>query len=206
VKIFGITTRWVTPTKQEIQKGELLKKRGDFRRLRIGEPGILYMIIWNVICVGPLILDMFLVSMFSDKNFDLIWLAVPLAQLYVGSLFHELMHGIPYWDERERITISLFWKWLFIGGHLSARGAIQYEKYQKSLWLPIAPGIAMGIFALASLPIANPWVTQFFFFASLIIIAAGGVDIYWSCRIRKLGNKAKYYDHGRSLDIVWKEN
>lgn len=205
MKIFGITTRWVTSIKQETQKGEALKKRGAFRRLRIGDPGILYSIIWYAFWVGLLLLDMIIMLVFSGKEFGLIWLGVPLAQLFIGTLFHELLHGIPYWDEREKMTISLFRKLFFIGGHISTRGAVQYERLQTSLWMPIVPGVLMGILAFASLPLANPWITQFLLFASLMIIPSGGTDILWSVRIIKIGNQAKYYDRGRSLDIVWKE-
>lgn len=205
MNIFGINFQWIEGERIITTKGKILKKRGPFKRLRIGEATQFYYFLWNVLLAGPLVVNILLLSLFSEKDFDLIWLGVPVAQFYLGPIYHELMHAIPLWRIRERITILLFRKAVVIGGQLSVKGEIEYAAFQRSLWAPMLPGFVLVLFFFLSIGWGNPWLTQFFLFSGLIVVGGGGVDAYWSWVIHKYGPQAKYFDHGRYLDIVWKE-
>lgn len=204
MELLGIEIHWVRKLGAEITKGDRLKERGPFRRLRIGEPRTLYSVVLIALLIAPMVVDIS-VAGYSTNAFELLWLSAAATAIYIGVIVHEIMHALPYWGFREKAKIFIYPKVIFIGGYLSVQGAIPYQKLQESLWMPMWMGAALGILTAVSYLMGNPWTTQFLLMVSLLSLSAGGSDVYWSWRIHKFGSAAKYYDRGRNLDIVWKE-
>lgn len=202
MKIDNLTVRWDTAPKSETMRERTIQWE-RFRWRRLGRPGIGFGVVWVGLILIPIAIGIVISGL--DAATPLL-LCATAGAIYIGVPLHELAHAIPYWRYRERVAIHLYYKKpIFISGYTSMTGSVPYQALQKSLWAPIWIALSIVGCAVMGYLAGQPTGAAFLLYLGVLDLAACGYDLHWSWQIRRYGDRAKYFDRGAGLDIVWEE-
>ena len=138
-----------------------------------------------------------------------IYLIATLIYTNICVWLHEHLHCLAFWGTtpENRTHISFRRKYiLFLNGHYRVRGPIDYRIARRALLAPLVLSAGLvGVGVLGNLILPGWWLPV------LLAMATAGLidmthDLYMFSQIRGIGEKGRYWDTGRELEVVWKEN
>lgn len=139
-------------------------------------------------------------------NFLAIYLIAALLYTNLGVWLHEKLHCLAYQGTAHETHIVFQRKYfLFLNGHYRVRGAINYRNMRRALLAPFFLSIGLMVVGLiGNLALPGWWLPI------LLSLAVAGIidmthDLYMYMKIRSIGNKGKYWDTGKELEVVWKD-
>jgi hypothetical protein len=137
----------------------------------------------------------------------IIYLAAAILYTNLGVWAHEQLHCLAFrgTTPKHRTQIVFGRKYgLFLNGHYRVRGAIEYQVMRRALLAPLILSVGLSVVGwLGSFVLPGWWLPM------LLTLAMAGVidmthDFYMVVRIRVIGDKGKYWDNGKELEVVWK--
>jgi len=139
-------------------------------------------------------------------NFLAIYLIAAPLYTNLGVWLHEKLHCLAYQGTGHETHIVFQRKiFLFLTGHYRVRGAVNCRNMSRALLAPFFQSIGLVVVGL----IGNLGLPGWWLPISLSLAAAGIIDmthdLYMCLKIRSIGNKGKYWDTGKELEVVWKD-
>jgi hypothetical protein len=131
-----------------------------------------------------------------------------ITYMNLGVWIHEQLHyrGLLQLEKRNQAKIVYIRKYiLMLSGYYSVIGHLNYPMMKEALLGPIY----ISLFSTAAGVLGNFFLPRWWL-PLLLTIAIYGIvdmttDLYWYERIRRIGEKGKYWDKGRELHVVWKQ-
>ena len=125
----------------------------------------------------------------------------------LGVWIHEQLHCLAFrgTTPENRTHISFSRKYiLFLNGHYQVKGAINYPIARRALLAPFVLSVGLSVVGLLGNLILPGW-----WLPILLTMAVAGMidmthDFYMYSQIRGIGEKGKYWDTGKELEVVWK--
>ncbi len=201
--------------RRKMMKGIEIKKRNGYYWMRIGSADKIFI---NTIMIIATILIIYLtywafqeIPNNSRRLSTMLFIYGVTGILYMnlGVWIHEQLHylGLSGLEKRNHVKIVYIRKCiLLLSGYYRVIGQLNYQMIKKALLSPLYT-------SLASITIG---VIGYFFFPRwwlplMLTIAIYGIidmttDIYWYKSIRNIGEKGKYWDRGRELHVVWRQD
>ena len=141
-------------------------------------------------------------------NFVGIYVVAAILYMNVGVWFHEQLHCLAFrgttYEKRTHITYHRKYL-LMLSGYYRVDGAVSYWIMRRALLGPLILSIGLLIMGWLGNYILPGWWLP----VSMTIAVAGLVDMthdfYMYLQIRLIGEKGKYWDTGKELEVVWKE-
>jgi hypothetical protein len=195
-------------------KGIEIRNKNEYQWARIGSAdGQFIFIILSFSIFSVIVLTYFLFQSLPDSEWRIITLlliygVIGIVYINLGVWLHEQLHYLGFWGlyKKHHVTITYFRKYIFIlGGHYSVLGPLPYKIMKRALLGPIVFIIScliLGYIGSLFLPV---WWLLIFLTLAIIGLADMTTDIYWFTIIMNIGEKAKYWDKGRELHVVWKK-
>lgn len=126
----------------------------------------------------------------------------------LGVWLHEQLHCLAFrgTTPERRTHINFSRKYiLFLNGHCRVKGAIDYRTNRRALLAPFVLSVALAAIGFFGNLILSGW-----WFPILLSMAVTGLidmthDFYMYSQIRVVGEKGKYWDTGKYMEVVWKE-
>lgn len=141
--------------------------------------------------------------------FVALYIVAAVLYLNLGVWVHEQLHGMPYRRMKREKRLQIVYQRTYVlalHGYCRMYGAIGYQVLRRSLLGPL--GLVIGwliVGWLGSFILPGWW---FPLLATLAVVSALDMvhDFYWLLQVREIGEKGKYWDTGRELEVVWKES
>jgi drug/metabolite transporter (DMT)-like permease len=141
-------------------------------------------------------------------NFLSIYFIAAIIYTNIGVWLHEQLHCLAFWGTapENRTHISFSRKYiLFLNGHYRVKGAIDYRINRRALLAPVVLSVSLTVVGFLGNPVLPSW-----WLPILLTMAVAGLidmtqDFYMYSQIRVIGEKGKYWDTGKYLEVVWKE-
>ena len=127
----------------------------------------------------------------------------------LGVWIHEQLHyiGLSRLNRRNRTKIVYIRKnILMLSGYYSVIGQLNYQMMKQALLGPIYISListTIGVIGYFFLP---RWWLPLMLSIAIYGIIDMTTDLYWYKSIRIIGEKGKYWDKGRELHVVWKQD
>jgi hypothetical protein len=144
---------------------------------------------------------------FRWLSFTAVYLTAGLVYTNPGVWLHEHLHCLVYRGrERNRTNIHFSRrKFFFLDGHYRVQGSIDYLTNRHALLMPI---ILVAAFVLLGL--SGNWFLPGWWLPVMLTLAAASLmdmihDFYMVLKIRQIGENGKYWDTGKYMEVVWKE-
>ena len=194
-------------------QGTIRKQRCGFHWMRIGFAERSF----SVPYLGALISIIVLLSIWIvgelPKNglrwalFAAVYLTSGLIYSNLGVWLHEHLHCLAYrGGEKNRTTIHFSRRFfLFLDGHYQVQGPIDYRTNKRALFAPAflaAAWVLLGIAGNLFLP--GWWLPVMLTLAALSLMDMIH-DFYMLLKMKPVGDKGKYWDTGKYMEVVWKE-
>ena len=119
---------------------------------------------------------------------------------------HEQLHCLAFRGTSHETKIFFERRYfLFLNGHYQVKGAINYTIMRRAFLAPVILSIGLIVVGLFGNLVLPGW-----WLPILLTMAIAGLidmthDFYMYSQIRVIGNKGKYWDTGRYMEVVWKE-
>lgn len=141
-------------------------------------------------------------------NFLVIYFIAAIMYTNFGVWFHEQLHCLAHRDTKpENRTLIKFNRKniLFLNGYYKVKGSINYRINRRALLAPFVLSIGLAVVGLIGNLILPDW-----WLPVLLSMAVAGMidmthDFYMYSIIRAIGEKGKYWDTGKYMEVVWKE-
>jgi hypothetical protein len=195
-------------------QGTSLKRKWGYKWMRIGYADARFSTAITLAAVAGMIsLAYWAYRELADTGWPLvkllaIYFIAAILYLNLGVWLHEQLHCLPYRGGGPQPRTHIFFERKFIlalSGHYRVTGAANYRIQRRALLAPLALGMTLSVGgALGSFVLPGWWLPV------LLTIAVASLwdmthDFYMVLKIRPIGEKGKYWDTGRELDVVWKE-
>ncbi len=195
-------------------EGTLQEQKSGYRWMRIG---FLPSRAANIVKLAFLIaaLGLAVWSYLELPNSDWRWanlvglyLVAALAYINAGVWLHEQLHclGLPSDVRAGRTHITYERKHLLIlGGYYSVKGPLTFQSASHALLGPLWFSLGLLVIGcVGSLILPGWWLPLLL---SLVIVSLFDMihDLYMYSQIRRIGDKGKYWDRGKVLEVVWKD-
>jgi len=195
-------------------KGMEIRNRGVYRWARIGSADGQFTFIilsFSIILIIGLTYIMF--QSLPENEWRIITLfiiygLIGVIYMNLGVWLHEQLHYFSFWGlhKKHQVKITYFRKYILVlGGHYSVLGPMTNKVMKRVLLCPLVLVIfciLIGYIGSFFLPI---WWLPLLLTLAVIGLVDMTTDIYWYMKIQNISDKAKYWDKGRELHIVWKE-
>jgi hypothetical protein len=198
---------------EEQMQGTLQKERSGYRWMRIGFASdrfsilvklgstftLIILAIWAYLEIPAtewrwaIFLVIYLVSAILYLNFG-VWLHEQLHCLGFSGSIHAKKAHITY--ERKHLLV--------LSGHYRVEGGISYQIASRALLGPLLLSIGLLVVGcLGSLVLPGWWMPLML---SMVIASLMDMihDFYMYSQIRLIGDKGKYWDRGKVLEVVWR--
>jgi len=119
---------------------------------------------------------------------------------------HEQLHCLAFRGTSHKTKIFFERRYLlFLNGHYQVKGAINYTIMRRAFLAPVILSIGLIVVGLFGNLVLPGW-----WLPILLTMAVAGLidmthDFYMYSQIRVIGNKGKYWDTGKYMEVVWKE-
>jgi hypothetical protein len=141
-------------------------------------------------------------------NFFVIYFTAAIMYTNFGVWLHEKLHCLAYrgTKPKNRTLIKFNRKSiLFLNGYYRVKGPINYRTNRRALLAPIVLSIGLAVVGFIGNLILPKW-----WLPVLLSTAVAGMidmthDFYMYSIIRVIGEKGKYWDTGKYMEVVWKE-
>jgi len=195
-------------------QGTLRKQKCGYQWMRVGHAAARFTIVIMLVSLAAMIvLALWVYREIPETEWHLIYfLAVyfvaALVYANLGVWLHEQLHCLAFRGtvHEKRTHIVYERKYLLaLSGHYRVTGAIDYRILVRALLDPLILVVSLLVVGwLGSFMLPGWWLPL------LVTMAVAGVldmthDFYWVSQIRLIGEKGKYWDTGRELEVVWKE-
>jgi hypothetical protein len=142
------------------------------------------------------------------SNFLSIYLIATMIYTNLGVWLHEQLHCLAFrgTTPANRTHIHFSRKYLlFLNGYYRVKGAIDYQTNRRALLAPFGLSVALAIVGFV-----GQWILPGWWLPILLTMAVAGMidmthDFYMFSHIRVVGTKGKYWDTGKYMEVVWKE-
>lgn len=141
-------------------------------------------------------------------NFLVIYFIAAIIYTNFGVWLHEQLHCLAYRGTKpENRTLIKFNRKgiLILNGYYRVKGSINYRIIRRALLAPFVLSIGLAVVGLiGNLILPNWWLPV------LLSMAVAGMidmthDFYMYSIIRVIGEKGKYWDTGKHMEVVWKD-
>ena len=141
-------------------------------------------------------------------NFLAIYFIATIIYTNFGVWLHEHLHCLAYRNAKpENRTLITFNRKniLFLNGYYRVKGSIIYQINRRALLAPFILSIGLAVVGfIGNLILPNWWLPV------LLTMAVAGIidmthDFYMYSKIRVIGEKGRYWDTGKYMEVVWKE-
>lgn len=195
-------------------QGTLQRQKGGYKWMRIGYADTRFSF---AILTGSLTIIILLAFWAFREMPDTEWRLVNFLSIYfvaaitymnIGVWLHEQLHCLAFRGTmpENRTHISYIRKYiLFLSGHYRVRGAIDYQTNRNALLAPFVLSVVLSALGfLGNLVLPGWWLPI------LLTMAVAGIidmthDFYMFSQIRVVGEKGKYWDIGKYMEVVWKD-
>jgi hypothetical protein len=141
-------------------------------------------------------------------NFLIIYFVAAIIYMNIGVWLHEQLHCLAFRgttpENRTRIYFGRKYI-LFLNGHYRIKGAIDYRTNRNALLAPFILSVVLTALGfLGNLILPGWWLPM------LLTMAVAGMidmthDFYMYWKIRVIGEQGRYWDTGKCMEVVWKE-
>lgn len=131
-----------------------------------------------------------------------------LSYINLGVWIHEQLHfiGLSRLEKRNQAKIVYIRKnILMLSGYYSVIGHINYQMMKQALLGPIYITLVSTMIGLIGNIFLPRWWLPLMLTIAIYGIIDMTTDLYWYKSIRIVGEKGKYWDMGRELHVVWKQ-
>jgi hypothetical protein len=195
-------------------QGTLLKRKCGYKWMRIGHADARFS---TVILLAAVVVMICLVYWAYRELAKTEWPLVKLLAIYsvaailyvnLGVWLHEQLHCLPYRGTVPKTRTRILFERKFLlalSGHYRVTGAVNYRIQRRALLAPLVLSVTLAVGGgLGSFVLPGWWLPL------LLTVAVASLldmihDFYMVSKIRPIGEKGKYWDSGRELDVVWKE-
>jgi hypothetical protein len=194
-------------------QGTLRKQKCGYRWMRIGFASTRFTLALMLVSLSAVItLALWVYREIPSTAWRLVYFlglyfAAALVYANLGVWLHEQLHCLAFrgtvHEKRTRIRYTRKYL-LVLSGHYRLSGALDYRLMQRALLGPLILVVSLAVVGwLGSFILPGWWLPI------LLTLAVAGVldmthDLYWVAQISLIGEKGKYWDFGRQLDVVWK--
>jgi len=195
-------------------RGTLKKKKCGYTWMRIGYADARFSA--TLLTVAGCVIILLAVWAFGEMA-DTRWRWANLLAIYIlagmlyanlGVWLHEQLHCLGFRGSSSEKRTQIFYRrkyMLFLSGYYRVRGSSDYRTMRRALLAPIL----LSVFLAAVGLIGNLFLPGWWLPVLLSMAVAGVVDmthdLYMVVQMRGIGNKGKYWDTGRFLEVVWKD-
>jgi hypothetical protein len=194
--------------------GTLQKQKCGYKWMRIGyadakfSTAILMVAISVMIFLAILAFREMPITEWRLVNFLSIYFVAAIIYTNIGVWLHEQLHCLAFCgttpENRTHIYFSRKYI-LFLNGHYRVKGAIDYRINRRALLAPFVLSVGLAVVGFLGNLILPDW-----WLPILLTMAVAGMidmthDFYMYSQIRVIGEKGKYWDTGKYLEVVWKE-
>ncbi len=148
---------------------------------------------------------------------DITWrlIAVPvvyglaaLLYLNLGVWLHEQLHCLAFrFSGRIKQTHIVYERRnpLVLTGHYAVQGSLDYPLASRALLGPLILSVSLLLVAIAGWLFLQSWWVPLV--VSLFVVSLLDMmhDLYMVARIRPIGDRGRYWDRGKFLDVVWRD-
>jgi len=195
-------------------RGTLQKQRCGYHWMRIGYADTRFSA--TLLTVAGCVIILLAIWAFVEMA-DTRWRLANLLTIYViaailyaniGVWLHEQLHCLAFRgtssEKRTQITYKRKYM-LFLSGYYRVKGAIDYRTMRGAFLAPILLSVFLAAVGLAGNQFLPGW-----WLPVLLTMAVAGIvdmthDLYMVTQIRAIGKRGKYWDTGKYMEVVWKE-
>jgi hypothetical protein len=195
-------------------QGTIQEKHGSFTLTRIGFADSRFALAFMIPCAVLLLYLAFRVGVGISASparplvFISLYLAAFLVYYNLGVWIHEKLHCLAFRGtvQEDQAKITYVRKFgVILTGYYRVTGAMTYPIMRKALLGPsvLVPGmLAIGL--LGSIFLPAWWLPLL---TSMAVLALMDMlhDLYMLKQIRLIGERGKYWDTGKYLEVLWKE-
>jgi hypothetical protein len=141
-------------------------------------------------------------------NFLAICLLAALIYANVGVWLHEQLHCLAFRGAipKRRTQTSFSRKYiLFLDGHYRVVGAIDYRTHVRALLAPFSLSVGLAAVGILGSVILPGWWLPVLLAMAVAAMMDMTHDFHMCLQIRAIGTRGRYWDSGRHMDVVWKE-
>jgi hypothetical protein len=143
------------------------------------------------------------------------WLSVHFLAIYFiatilymnfGVWLHEQLHCLAYRSDSRRTRTQIIYKRkfiMFLSGHYQVTGATSYRIQRLALLAPLIMSISLVIVGWLGSFFLPGWWLPISLTMAIVSLMDMIHDLYMFSKIRAIGEKGKYWDRGRVLEVVW---
>jgi hypothetical protein len=195
-------------------QGTLQKQKCGYQWMRIGYADARFSTTITLVCLSVVIyLALWVYREIPDTEwhwgiFLVIYIVAAVLYLNLGVWLHEQLHCLAFrgTPSEKRTQIIYHRKYLLIlSGYYRVNGVINYRTMSRALLSPLILSVSFLVIGYLGSCILPGW-----WLPILMTMAVAGLidmthDFYMYLQIRSIGEKGKYWDTGKALEVVWKD-